>query len=420
MAVVGPQGNTLLVRGTYERDGSFRDEKASLVARTPEKGERPVPLEIANYYSASPATNFFMTPDKKVLLLSLERSDSQGANDLYVSFPTAAGTWGEPQSLGNAINSPGFDFAPWLDPDGKTLYFSSYGHAGYGSSDIFVTTRLDDSWIRWTEPRNLGAPLNGPGFDAYFTLSPDGKQAYYASSRTPNGPADLFRTVTGVLPVVAPPDSAAPVAVVDPALMPRSLLSGRVLNAKTRELLAAEVKVIRLENDIVFNATTRSMAGSGTFQVTIPPGRYRLSATSPGFLTATDTVNVTGSRAVELLLLPAAVGSSLELPTLIFAQGKYTLLPASYAELNRLARTLADNPTVNIRLEGHTDNLGNADLNQKLSEDRVAEVRRYLIMRGVDEKRISAIGYGGSRPRASNDREETRRLNRRVEFTIVK
>ena len=419
MAVVGPQGNTLLVRGIYERDGNSRDEKASTVARSLEKGTHPVPLNIANYYSHGPATNFFMTSDQKVLLLSLERSDSQGANDLYVSLPTPTGTWSEPLSLGSVVNSPGFDFAPWLDPDGKTLYFSSYGHAGYGSADIFVATRLDDSWIRWTEPRNLGTPLNGPGFDAYFSLTSDGKQAYYASARTPNGPADLFRTPTGVLPAIALPDSTAPVAAT-PKVAPRTLLTGRVLNAKTREPLAAEVKVNRLDNDIVFNATAQSVPGSGAFQATIPAGRYRLAATVPGFLTATDTVNMTGSRSVELLMVPAAVGSSLELPTLIFAQGKYTLLPASYAELNRLARTLADNPMVNIRLEGHTDNQGNAGLNQKLSEDRVAEVRRYLITRGVDEKRIKVIGYGGSRPRGSNDKEETRRLNRRVEFTIVK
>ncbi|QNH61234.1 RICIN domain-containing protein [Hymenobacter sediminicola] len=421
MTVVGPQGSQLLVRGTYERDGSFRDEGVSLVARSVAKGVRPAPLEIENYYSSGPATTFFMTTDEKVLLLSLERSDTQGGNDLYISQKASDGIWSEPRSLGNNINSPGFEFAPWLAPDGKTLYFSSYGHAGYGSSDIFVSTRLDDSWARWSTPRNLGAPINSAGFEAYFTLSPDGKQAYYAAARTANSPADLYRTAAGVPPATVPADSVAPVvAAAEPSVAARTLLTGLVRNAKTRELLAAEIRIIRLGNDIAFNATARSVAGSGAFQATLPAGRYRLAATSPGFLTASDTVSMTGSRTVELLLVPAAVGSSLELPTLIFAQGKYTLLPASYAELNRLARTLSDNPTVNIRLEGHTDNQGKADLNQKLSEDRVAEVRRYLITRGVPEQRITVIGYGGTRPRASNDKEETRRLNRRVEFTIVK
>lgn len=425
MAVVGPEGNSLLVRGTYERDGSFRDEGVSEVLRSGGKGVRPVPLNIQNYYTAGPSTTFFMTPDKKVLLLSLERGDTQGGNDLYLSTPTANGVWSEPRSLGGVVNSPGFEFAPWLSPDNKTLYFSSYGHAGYGSADIFVSTRLDETWTRWSEPRNLGNQLNGPGFDAYFTLTPDGKQAYYASARTANGPADIFRTATNVQRTVAPPDSTAPVVAVPvvhpvPAVVPRTLLTGRVLNAKTKQPLAAEVKIVRLDNNLVFNATARSLPGTGYYQFTLPPGRYQVLGSSETFLNATDTVSMTGSRTLDLLLVPAAVGSSLELPTLIFAQGKFTLLPASYAELNRLARTLADNPTVNIRLEGHTDNQGPAHLNQKLSEDRVGEVRRYLIMRGVPENRISVVGYGGTHPRASNEKEETRKLNRRVEFTIVK
>ncbi|SHJ81285.1 WD40-like Beta Propeller Repeat [Hymenobacter daecheongensis DSM 21074] len=417
MAVLGPSGSHLLVRGTYDRDGGFRDDGVSRVARAggaKSKSGRPEALTIRNYYSAAAATTFFQSADEKILLLSLERGDSFGGNDLYVSFPAADGTWTEPRNLGGVLNSPGFEFAPWLDPDGKTLYFSSYGHAGYGSSDIFVSTRLDDSWTAWSEPRNLGPSLNTAGFDAYFMLSPDGKQAYYAAARTPNGPADLYRaTASGV----APPDTVPPPVV--PNVAQRALFTGQVLDAKTRLPVVAEVKAIRMGNDIAFNATSRTDA-TGRFQFTLPQGPYRLAVAGKGYLTATDTVRMVGTLTRELLLVPAAVGASLDLPTLIFAQGKASLLPASYAELNRLARTLTDNPAVNIRLEGHTDNQGRAELNQQLSEDRVAEVRRYLVTRGVAEGRISTIGFGGTKPRASNAKEETRKLNRRVEFTITK
>ncbi|MFD2787107.1 RICIN domain-containing protein [Hymenobacter rubripertinctus] len=419
MALV-EEGRKLIVRGQYQRDGSFQDAGLSKAPRSGGgKNNRPVALDIANYYSAGPATSFFVTPDEQIMLLSLERGDSQGANDLYVSRPTPSGLWTEPFNLGAVVNSPGFEFAPWLAADGKTLYFSSYGHAGYGSADIFVTTRLDDSWTKWTEPRNLGYPLNGPGFDAYLSLTADEKQAYYASSRTANGPADLFRTATGMAPAAIVRDSV-PKRAVDPATAPRTLLAGRTLDAKTSLALATEVQASRLTNDLVFNATARTDAAAGSFQMSLPPGRYRVQATRAGYLTATDTITITGSRSLLLSLVPAAVGSSLELPTLIFAQGKFTLLSDSYTELNRLARTLDDNPTVNIRLEGHTDNQGRPELNVKLSEERVAEVKRYLVSRGVMEKRISTIGYGGTKPRASNAREETRKLNRRVEFTIVK
>ncbi|RYU79436.1 RICIN domain-containing protein [Hymenobacter persicinus] len=418
MAVLGADGSRLLVRGSYGRDGSFADDGVSVVPRTggpKSKSGRPEALDILNYYSAAAATTFFMTADEKILLLSLERGDSFGGNDLYVSRPGANGTWTDPLNLGGVLNSPGFEFAPWLAPDGKTLYFSSYGHAGYGSSDIFVSTRLDDSWTSWSEPRNLGPTLNTAGFDAYFMLSPDGKQAYYAAARTPNGPADLFRaTASGV----APADTVPPPPVV-PNVAQRTLLRGTVLDAKTRQPVVAEVKAIRLGNDIAFNATSRTDA-SGQFQFSLPQGPYRLAAGSKGYLTATDTIKMVGSMTRQLLLVPAAVGASLDLPTLIFAQGKSNLLPASYAELNRLARTLTDNPTVNIRLEGHTDNQGRAELNQQLSEERVAEVRRYLVTRGISADRITTIGFGGTKPRASNAKEETRKLNRRVEFTITK
>ncbi|UOR03838.1 RICIN domain-containing protein [Hymenobacter aerilatus] len=408
-------GKALLVRGTYSRD-NFRDEGVSrVVPGAKGKNGLPEPLPIRNYYSLSPANTFFMTPDEKVLLLSIERSDSQGSNDLYVSYSLADGTWSEPQTLGNVINSPGYDFAPWLSPDGKTLYFSSYGHAGFGGADIFASTRLDTlGWSSWSVPRNLGGSINGAGFDAYLSLSGDGKQAYFASAPKPDAPADLFRTITGVTQEPPAPDTTAK------PVLARTMLTGKVLNTKTSQAVSAEVRAVRLGSDIVFNATGRTDAGTGFYQFSLPPGQYRLTATSTGFLTASDTVTVAGSMRRDLLLVPAAVGSKLELPTLIFSQGKFDLLPASYEELNRLARTLADNPAVSIQLEGHTDNVGNPQLNVQLSLERVQEVKRYLVSRGVAANRITTVGYGGAKPRASNAREETRRLNRRVEFTITK
>lgn len=421
-AAVGPNGQTLLVRGTYE-SGAFRDEGVSKLARpsatgAPGKAVRPEALRIANYYSAVPGTGFFMTPDEKILLLSLERGDSEGGNDLYLSRPDGSGGYTEPKSLGPVLNSPGFDFAPWLAPDGKTLYFASYGHMGYGSADIFVSQRLDDSWSHWSEPRNLGSALNGPGFNAYLCLTPDGKTAYFSSSATPNGTNDLWRTGRA-----APADSlpAAPVAAV-PEASTRIYLSGRVLDARTKQPVpGALVKANLLANagGTQFNATSRA-DNTGGYQMSLLPGQYYLTATGGGFLTVGDTLVATGSPRRDLLLLPAAVGAKVDLPSILFAQGKPTLLGTAYAELNRLAIALQASPAVEIRLEGHTSNEPPADKNQQLSEDRVTEVKRYLVGRGVDEKRITTVGFGGSKPKYSNEREETRRLNRRVELVIIK
>jgi outer membrane protein OmpA-like peptidoglycan-associated protein len=375
-------------------------------------------VRIANFYSAMPGTGFFMTPDEKILLLSLERGDSEGGNDIYLSRPDGSGGYSEPRSLGPVLNSPGFDFAPWLAPDGKTLYFASYGHMGYGSADIFVSTRLDDSWTQWSTPQNLGPALNGPGFNAYFSLSPDAASAYFSSSATPNGHKDLWRAGKA-----APPDSAAaPVAEAAPSAPARAMLSGRVLDARTKQPVAGVVvKANLLANPqgIQYNATGKA-DNIGGYQLSLLAGRYLLSASGGGFLTVSDTITVTGSPRRDLLLLPAAVGATVDLPSIIFAQGKAGLLPASYAELNRLATALQANPATEVRLEGHTDNVGPPEKNVVLSQERVAEVKRYLVSRGVDEKRIATIGFGGAKPRYSNAREETRKLNRRVEMVIVK
>ena len=424
--VVAARDENVILRGTYE-PGGFRDEGISRVTAQAAtsgsaKGVRPSLIAIANLYSASPATGFFMNsgsgPRDPILLLSLERGDSEGGNDLYVSFHTGPGTYSEPKSLGPVLNSPGFDFAPWLAPDGKTLYFASYGHMGYGSADLFVSTRLDDSWTRWNEPRNLGPALNGPGFNAYLSLTADGKTAYYSSSATANGTKDIWRTGRAVAADSLPPPVVAEVS----ENAGRAFLSGRVLDARTKQPVpGALVKANLLgsgRNSTQFNATSRA-DNSGNYQMSLLPGRYALSAIG-GLLTMSDTISASGSPRRDILLNPAAVGEKVDLPSIIFAQGKATLLGSSFIELNRLAIALQAAPATEVRLEGHTDNVCPADKNQQLSEDRVAEVKRYLVGRGIDEKRITNIGYGGTKPRYGNDREETRRLNRRVELVIVK
>jgi len=422
VAVLGT-GSDMIVRGTYDAKG-FRDEGLSRVAvaaavSNSTKDGRPTAISIANLYSATPATGFFVSADEQVMLLSLERGDSEGGNDLYVSFHAANGGYSEPKNLGSVLNSPGFDFAPWLASDGKTLYFASYGHMGYGSADMFVSQRLDESWTRWSEPRNLGPTLNGPGFNAFLSLTSDGKTAYFTSSATPNGTKDIWRTGRAV-----PVDSLRkqPVVAEVTEASARTFVSGRVLDARTRQPVpGAIVKANLLANaaGTQFNATGRA-DNTGGYQLSLLPGKYYLSATGGGFLTVGDTLLATGSPRRDLLLLPAAVGSKVDLSTILFAQGKATLLGTAYAELNRLAIALQASPAVEIRLEGHTSNEPPADKNQQLSEDRVAEVKRYLVGRGVDEKRISTVGFGGSKPKYSNEREETRRLNRRVELVIVK
>ncbi|MEP2771609.1 MAG: hypothetical protein ABJH05_05645 [Fulvivirga sp.] len=133
---------------------------------------------------------FYMSPDFDILLISANRSNSVGEEDLYVSLKDSLGRWQEPTSLGATINTEGFEISPYLSADKKSLFFASNGHGGFGDADIFVSQRLYDNWTVWSKPVNLGEKINSTGFDAYFCISTD-STAYFSSNKD-GGMADLY------------------------------------------------------------------------------------------------------------------------------------------------------------------------------------------------------------------------------------
>tara|TARA_R110002096_G_scaffold429054_2_gene641524 strand:- start:3993 stop:8324 length:4332 start_codon:yes stop_codon:yes gene_type:complete len=144
-------------------------------------------LEIGEgYYS------FFINPTENILLISMPPNPSTLDEDLFVSLKQADGTWGEVINLGTTINTSNYEISPYIAEDGKTLFFSSNGHVGMGSADIFVAYRLDDSWTNWTKPENLGEPINSVGFDAYFIIS-NTNEVYFSSNRESTY-GDLYST----------------------------------------------------------------------------------------------------------------------------------------------------------------------------------------------------------------------------------
>ncbi|UII32113.1 hypothetical protein LVD17_27905 [Fulvivirga ulvae] len=153
----------------------------------------PIPVTVKNFYSLGGYVDFYLSYEANVLLMAVSRDNTHGGQDLYVSFPVDETTWSEPVNLGATINTQKADFAPFLSTDGKTLYFSSYGHDGYGLSDIYKTTRLDDSWQKWSEPVNLGSGINSPREESYFTITGDERHIYFESYDPRNPVRDLFR-----------------------------------------------------------------------------------------------------------------------------------------------------------------------------------------------------------------------------------
>ena len=421
LASVSANGQVALLIGVYV-DGFMEPKGFSTSRRSPGGWSVPQKVEIDNFVNRDPEhVDGYLATSGKALLMAVDRPDGQGGQDIFVSFPKPIPVgeqpdpkrptkWAKPISLGPNINTPGADFAPFLAADDKTLYFASDGHGGYGKSDIFYSKRLDDTWTRWSPPRNLGPVVNSPDFDAYYTLSAAGDNAYLVSARNgTDGSKDIFRIALA------------------PAFKPEvvTLVQGKVLDAVTKKPIRA---IIHYENLITGEeiGVTESSPIDGSYTIVLPAGvQYGYRAESPDYIAENASLDVTAAdkyseKQQDLFLVPFKVGQKVRLNNIFFPQSKYVLQPSSFPELLRLVRILRDYPSVEILIGGHTDNQGDPALNLKLSEDRVAEVKKYLVSKGIDPKRLSTQGFGGTQPISSNEQEETRRFNRRVEFTITK
>jgi len=409
---VSSDGNTALLINVYNPDGTLDPKGMSLTHRTTTGWSKPVKVEIEDFYNNDPYNvDYFLGTSGKVLLMAVDRKDGQGEQDIYVSFRNENGkSWSRPRNLGPMINTKKPEFAPFLAADGKTLYFASEGHGGFGKSDIFYSKRVDDTWTNWTAPRNLGPSVNSPDFDAYYTVSAAGEDAYLVSARNGTGGSkDIFRI----------------------ALVPRfkpetvTLVRGNVLDATTKKPVAA---IIHYENLLTGEelGVAETNPVDGSYTIVLPSGvQYGYRAEAPDYLAESDNLDVTDREnysevSQDLFLVPFAVGSTIKLNNIFFAQSKYFLRENSYPELLRLVNILKEYPNVEIKLEGHTDNQGEPALNLKLSQDRVNEVKKYLVSKGIAAARITTEGFGDTKPLASNEEEATRKLNRRVEFRVTK
>lgn len=340
---------------------------------------------------------------------SLFYEDNLNERDIFVSRKRDDGTWGALVNLGAVINTRRNEMSPFLAADGRTLYFASDGHPGYGELDIFMSKRLDDSWTNWSEPINLGPEINTFGFDAYYTVPASGDVAYMCTSERSFGRFDLVRIR---LPEPVKPD-------------PVVLVLGKVLHAKTKKPIQAGIVFENIATgkeagEAVSNAMT------GEYRIALPYGlSYGLRAQAKGFLSVNENLELTDLHDYsevrkDLFLVPLEVGEAIQLNNVFFEQGRPVLKPESYLELDRLVIILKENPTIEIELSGHSDNIGNRNSLIVLSMDRVGAVKNYLVEKGIQPNRISGKGFGAARPIVKNDTEEHRGMNRRVEFKIVK
>ncbi|TAE29966.1 MAG: OmpA family protein [Candidatus Kapaibacterium sp.] len=402
-----PDGNTMLVGNVYLPNGSVT-AGVSLSQKTTSGWGQPTRQYIQDYQVNKQLVNYSLASDGKTLLMALDRNTSLGGMDLFVSFMQSNGKWSPPLNLGREVNTAGDESTVFLASDGMTLYFSSDGHNGYGSNDIFMSRRLDSTWTRWTEPQNLGPSINSSDWDAYFSLPASGEFAYFVSEKNSLGGSDIFRIVV--------PEGLRPRPVV--------LISGRVLDARTKKPIGGAA--IRYESLTTGRelGIAHSDSLTGRFQISLPVGElYGFRAEADRYVSVNENIDLRSLQKYQevkrdLRLVQLEKGQSVVLNNIFFETGKWELKPESDPELRRVVDMMTRNPSLNITIAGFSDNVGSKKNNIELSRKRAEAVYKYLETLGIDRKRVLSKGFGEDKPVGTNDSEEGRQQNRRVEFII--
>ena len=411
---ISPDNNRILIRNAFI-DGDYFGNGVSMCYLTKYGNwSKPQMLQIKNYekYDRGNQYGATMANDGQTLLLYMSEKEGSFNNDIYVCFLQKDGTWSEPKSLGKKINLPKYnEMTPYLASDGVTLYFSSDRPGGLGDNDIWWSKRLDNSWQKWSDPVNLGSPINTPDWDAFFTLDAGGEYAYMTTNQDSYGASDIVR--------IKLLEKEKPNPVV--------LVSGNVYDAKTKKPLSASL-VYETLPDGTEAGNGISNPSDGGFKIVLPYDKnYSIRATADHYFAISENLNLdslikAGYKEIhkDLYLVPIEVGQVVRLNNVFFDFDKWDLRPESFIELNRVVKLLKENPSIEIEMSAHTDSRGSDEYNFKLSDNRARSVMEYIISKGIDPSRITSHGYGETKPVATNDTDEGRQLNRRVEFKILK
>lgn len=377
------------------------------------KWAKPQNINIPYFHSKSRNIQGQLSYDAQHFVYAAETYGTFGVEDIYVVSRTLNG-WSEPKNLGKIINTNFQELSPSLNRSNDTLYFSSNGRKGKGSFDVYASARLDDTWQNWSEPVNIKG-INTAGRDLFYKNIGRGN-ALYTSTFDSDGYGDV-RFYDGGAPIIIDTISL----VVTPPVNTKSnetIVSGAVTNAKTGQAINASLSFVS------GTAVAKTEASLSGYQLPLAnSNNYRIVVEAKGYISSFQNVAIKQEQTnleLDFALQPIEVGTTVNLKSVLFKQSSTELLPESKDELNVVASFMKTNPKVKIELSGHTDNRGVQKDNEKLSQARVQKVKEYLVANGVAAKRISGKGFGGAKPIAANDTEESRKLNRRVEFTIVK
>ena len=471
---ISPDGSSLLLANNYQKI----KQDISISTKTGTGWAFPKTLKINDFYNNNEFSCYHMNTEGNVILMAIERPDTHGDMDIYVSFLQANKVWTEPKNIGGTINTAATEGSIFIAADNRTIYFASNGHSGYGGYDMFMSKRLDDTWTNWSEPLNLGSQINSTGNDYYFTIPASGDYVYFSSTNNSYGKADLYRIP---LPKPLQPD-------------PVTLLKGTIIDAETKKPIPADINFGGLVSEEPDGIST---SGDGGYQVVVPESNYLISIIKPGYLPYSATIDpelhydaidynpedsiatikheitttlkaeiktnpitpeALEEEVIKLLpdeiadtsstvrdsiirditdafetkdstykevtadieMIPIREGTVIRLNNIYFEANKSDLRPESSSALDELVTFLKTNPNIYVEIGGHTNGLPSDGFCQKLSNDRANKVVEYLIANGIPADHLTWKGYGKTQPIADNATVAGRRQNQRVELKVMK
>jgi len=368
-------------------------------------------------------THASLSADGNTLFFTSNREGGFGGRDIYMSEKLASGKWSKAVNLGPKVNTEYDEDSPFILPDGVTLYFSSKGHESMGGFDIFTSTLSEDGF--WSEPENIGYPINTTDDDMFYVPTKDEKHAYYSSVKGGGlGDQDIYR-----LSIIAPKKLVVH-------------LKGIIFDELSYKPLTAKVELVDTKtNEIIASFTSDNETGN--YYVSLPTGKtFNLTVTAEKHIPYKEAINIPDTisnpdinKAIILQKLQIAsktpegkimfdnkeiiVGERIVLNNVLFDVGKCTLSPESTTELDKWVIFLKDNPALKIEIAGHTDNKEIAEYNYTLSDNRAKSVHDYFVSKGINKDRMIWKGYGFDQPVATNLTDEGCQKNRRAEIKII-
>ncbi|MDF1574132.1 MAG: OmpA family protein [Bacteroidales bacterium] len=430
---VTADGNSLLlyrgaVQGGAIQMSSFKSGKG--------KWTRPKGLS-GRLTSKDGETSACISPDgKEFYYISRNSQLTLGGKDILFSRMNSKGKWEKPRNLGPAINTPYDEEGVFISPDNNYLYFASEGHNSMGGFDIFRSERRETGG--WSDPVNLGYPINTPDDELFYITDRTGSHGYYSAIREGgSGASDICKVVflgsekellmlTEDRLVAGPgPERTGFLTMPQRKDLDTTLVLYGVVADTTDGVEPIVAKMAFFDpatgerNAFVISDKT------GSYTVNLPePKAYAVEINASGYLYFLDILDY--SRATgdvklhqDFFLSRVEVGVKVVLENIYFETGKAILRPESYDALNQVLRFLQNNPSLKLEISGHTDNTGSLRINQKLSKERAGAVVSYLVRNGIPEEMLVSQGYADTQPVAGNNTPQGREQNRRVEFKVL-